>query len=141
VVSSVSQEPEIAYLYSLFACSPKMSTIAVRDPAGYFDPFRGAHYQDPAIQKTYTKEFLAAHKESMANSIPDLYLKGQGEYFDELRVNLAAADAGTKTPKQAMDDTAAAWARITRRMGARSQEVQWRFLKSLYPANVRDRLT
>ncbi len=141
VVSSVSQQPEIAYLYSLFACSPKMSTIAVRDPAGYFDPFRGAHYHDPEIQKTYTKEFLAAHKESMANSIPDLYLKGQGEYFDELRVNLAAADAGTKTPKQAMDDTASAWARITRRMGARSQEVQWKFLKSLYPANVRDRLS
>jgi len=140
VVSSVSKEPEIAYLYSLFACSPKMSTIAVRDPAGYFDPFRGAHYEDPEIQKTYTPEFLAAHKESMANSIPDLYLKGQGEYFDELRVNIAAADAGTKTPKQALDDTAATWARITRRMGARSQEVQWKFLKSLYPSNVRDRL-
>jgi multiple sugar transport system substrate-binding protein len=140
VVSSVSREPEIAYLYTLFACSPAMSTVAVRDPGGYFDPFRGAHYLDPEIQKTYSPEFLAAHKESMANSIPDLYLKGQGEYFDELRVNLAAADAGTKTPKQAMDDTAASWARITRRMGARSQAVQWKFLKSLYPPKVRDRL-
>jgi multiple sugar transport system substrate-binding protein len=140
VVSSVSREPEIAYLYSLFACSPKMSTVAVRDPGGYFDPFRGVHYQDPDIQKTYSKEFLDAHRDSMTNSIPDLYLKGQGEYFDELRVNLAAADAGTKTPKQAMDDTAATWARITRRMGARSQAVQWKFLKSLYPPKVRDRL-
>ena len=63
---------------------PDMSTIAVRDPAGYFDPFRGAHYEDPEIQKAYTPEFLAAHKASMVNSIPDLYLKGQGEYFDEL---------------------------------------------------------
>jgi multiple sugar transport system substrate-binding protein len=141
VVSSVSREPEIAYLYTLFACSPKMSTIAVRDPGGYFDPFRGAHYADPEIQKTYSPEFLAAHKESMVNSIPDLYLKGQGEYFDELRVNLTAADAGTKTPKQAMDDTAATWSRITRRMGARSQAVQWKFLKSLYPEKVRNRLT
>jgi multiple sugar transport system substrate-binding protein len=76
----------------------------------------------------------------MRNSIPDLYLKGQGEYFDELRVNLAAADVGEKTPKEALDDTAQAWERITRRMGSRSQAVQWAFLKSSYPAGVRDRL-
>lgn len=140
IVSSVSPEPEIAYLYTLFACSPVMSTIAVRDPDGYFDPTRGAHYEDAEIQKTYSPEFLKAHKASMMNSIPDLYLKGQGEYFDELRVNIAAADAGSKTPKAALDDTAAAWERITRRMGNRSQEVQWRFLKSSYPADIRDRL-
>ena len=140
IVSSVSPEPEIAYLYTLYACSPAMSTIAVRDPDGYFDPTRAAHYDDTEIQKTYTPEFLLAHKASMIDSIPDFYLKGQGEYFDELRVNIAAADAGSKTAKAALDDTAAAWERITRRMGARSQEVQWRFLKSSYPAGIRDRL-
>lgn len=137
VVSSVSREPEIAYLFTLYACSPAMSTIAVRDPGGYFDPFRGAHYKDPEIIKTYTKEFLVAHEDSMRNSIPDLYLKGQGEYFDELRVNLAAADVGEKTPKQALDDAARSWQRITRRMGKRSQKVQWDFLKSIYPAGAR----
>lgn len=140
IVSAVSPEPEIAYLYTLYATSPTLSTIAVRDPAGYFDPTRNAHYEDAEIQQTYSPEFLVAHKASMINSIPDLYLKGQGEYFDELRVNLTAADAGTKTAKAALDDTAAAWERITRRMGARSQEVQWRFLKSNYPASVRDKL-
>ena len=140
VVSSVSPEPEIAYLFTLYACSPKMSTIAVRDPGGYFDPFRGAHYEDGEIQATYSPEFLAVHKDSMENSIPDLYLKGQGEYFDELRVNLGAADAGTKTAKEALDDTADSWDRITRRMGARSQAVQWAFLKSIYPENIRNRL-
>lgn len=140
VVSSVSPEPEIAYLFSLYACSPAMSTVATRDPGGYFDPTRGAHYEDPEIQQVYTKEFLAAHKQSMINSIPDLYLKGQGEYFDELRVNIAAAEAGSKTAKAALDDCAAAWERITRRMGSRSQEVQWRFLKSNYPSGIRDRL-
>lgn len=140
IVSSVSPEPEIAYLYTLYAASPVLSTIAVRDPAGYFDPTRNAHYEDAEIKNTYSPEFLVAHKASMINSIPDLYLKGQGEYFDELRVNIAAADAGTKTAKAALDDTAAAWGRITRRMGARSQEVQWRYLKSNYPAGIRDKL-
>ncbi|MEM8852818.1 MAG: transcriptional antiterminator, partial [Pseudomonadota bacterium] len=141
VVNSVSQEPEIAYLYSLFACSPAMSTIAVQDPDGYFDPTRSAHYDDPDITKTYSADFLRAHRDSMRDSIPDLYLKGQGEYFDELRVAIAAADAGTKTPKEALDDCASAWSRITRRMGRRSQAVQWQFLKSSYPESVRDKLT
>lgn len=141
VVSSVTPDPEIAYLYTLFACSPTMSTIAVRDPGGYFDPFRGAHYKDSEISKTYSPEFLVAHKESMENSIPDLYLKGQGEYFDELRVNIAAADAGTKSAREALDDTARSWDRITRRMGKRSQAVQWAFLKSIYPADIRNRLS
>ena len=109
-----------------------------RDPGGYFDPFRGAHYKDAQITETYSKPFLDAHEDSMRNSIPDLYLKGQGEYFDELRVNLTAADVGEKTPKEALDDTAAAWKRITRRMGKRSQKVQWDFLKSIYPEGVRD---
>src|SRR5690606_13837325 len=106
----------------------------------YFDPTRKAHYEDQQIRDTYTPEFLEVHKASMANSIPDLYLKGQGEYFDELRVNLTAADAGTKTAKQALDDTAAAWERITRRMGGRSQAVQWAFLKDNYPEAIRARL-
>lgn len=141
VVSAVSPEPEIAYLYTLFAQSPAMSTVAVRDPAGYFDPIRGVHYKDPDVIGAYSAEFLAAHEDSMRNSIPDLYLKGQGEYFDELRVNIQAADVGEKTPQEALDDTASAWERITRRMGARSQAVQWAFLKSIYPAGIRDRLT
>lgn len=141
VVSTYSGSPEIAYLFTLYAASPVMSTIAVRDPGGYFDPFRKVHYTDAEIAQTYTPEFLATHEVSMANSIPDLYLKGQGEYFDELRVNIAAADAGTKTAKEALDDCARSWERITRRMGARSQQVQWNFLKSIYPADIRAKLT
>ncbi len=141
VVSTYSGNPEIAYLFTLYAASPVMSTIAVRDPGGYFDPFRKVHYTDAEIAQTYTPEFLATHEVSMANSIPDLYLKGQGEYFDELRVSIAAADAGTKTAKEALDDCARSWERITRRMGARSQQVQWNFLKSIYPADIRAKLT
>jgi multiple sugar transport system substrate-binding protein len=141
VVSSVSPEPEIAYLFTLYACSPAMSTIAVRDIGGYFDPFRGDHYVDSEIIDAYSAEFLEVHKASMEGSIPDFYLKGQGEYFDELRTNLGAADAGTKTARQALDDTARSWERITRRMGKRSQAVQWAFLKSIYPESVRSRLS
>jgi multiple sugar transport system substrate-binding protein len=140
VVSSLSKEQEIAYLYTLYAVSPELSTVAVRDPAGYFDPFRDEHYKDPDIIKLYSKEFLEVHEASMRGSIPDLYLKGQGEYFDVLRVNLQNADVGQKTPKQALDDTAREWDRISRRIGRKGQIVQWQFLKSLYPQAVRTNL-
>ena len=96
-MSSLSKEQEIAYLFTLYAVSPALSTIAVRDPGGYFDPFRDEHYKDPDIIKLYSKEFLDVHEASMRGSIPDLYLKGQGEYFDVLRVNVQAADIGQKT--------------------------------------------
>ena len=141
VVNTYSKDPELAYLFSLYACGPEMSTIATRDPGGYFDPTRSAHYKDPEIMATYSPEFLVAHEASMRDSIPDLYLKGQGEYFDALRVNIQAADVGKVTPQQAMDETAQVWERVTRRMGARSQKVQWNYLKSLYPAAVRAALS
>jgi multiple sugar transport system substrate-binding protein len=136
IVSSASKEPEIAYLFSLYASSPEMSTLAVQDPGGYFDPIRASHYKDPSIIQTYSEEFLVAHEASMRDSMPDLYLKGQGEYFDALRVNIQAADVGKMTPKQALDATARTWESVTRRMGRRSQNVQWAFLKSLYPKEL-----
>jgi multiple sugar transport system substrate-binding protein len=118
-----------------------MSIVAVRDPAGYFDPYRAAHYKDPDIIKAYSEEFLVAHEASMRDSIPDLYLKGQGEYFDVLRVKIQEADVGTTSPQEALDDVASNWKRITRRMNTQGQKVQWAFLKSLYPGNVRSALT
>jgi multiple sugar transport system substrate-binding protein len=139
-VSSLSKEQEIAYLFTLYAVSPLMSTIAVRDAGGYFDPFREEHYKDPEIIKLYSKEFLDVHEASMRGCIPDLYLKGQGEYFDVLRVNVQAADTGQKTAKQALDDTARDWDRISRRIGRKGQTVQWRFLKGLYPPAARANL-
>jgi len=84
--------------------------------------------------------FPAVHEQAMRDSIPDLYLRGQGEYFDVLRVNIQATDVGEKKPKQALDEVASKWDSITRRMGKPSQVVQWRFLKSNYPEGIRDRL-
>ena len=139
-VSSGSQEPEIAYLFALFACSPEMSTRAVREPAGYFDPFRSEHYRDPQIVEAYSPDFLFAHRRSMARSIPDLYLKGQGEYFDALRENLIQADEGAIDAKEALTRTATQWRQTTRRNGRPGQIEQWTFLRSRYPEDVRWRL-
>ncbi len=136
-VSSFSKEPEISYLFTLFACCPDMSTKAVQYSSGYFDPFRVEHYDDQEIQATYSKSFLKAHKYSMQNSIPDLYLTGQGEYWDVLKEYIELADRGKMSPKFALDATADSWNQISKRYGIDNQLEQWKFLKTRYPAQIR----
>ena len=140
-VSNFSKEPEIAYLFTLYACSPKMSTLAVRFPDGYFDPFRIEHYKDSNIQSTYSKSFLDTHLVSMKNSIPDLYLPGQGEYLDALKENIDLANQGFVTPERAMNTVAKIWRHINHRLGVSSQLEQWHYLKSRYPNNIKTRLS
>ena len=135
-VSNNSSEPELAYLFTLFACSPKMSTLAVQFSEGYFDPFRDEHYVDKKIENTYSREFLDTHKFSMKHSIPDLYLSGQGEYWDALKDNIDLADRGKLSPQLALNNTAKIWNNISSRYGVKSQQEQWKFLKSQYPEKL-----
>ncbi|MFK7794004.1 MAG: ABC transporter substrate-binding protein [Gammaproteobacteria bacterium] len=139
-VSSFTNEPEVAFLYTLFACSPSMSTLAVQYPDGYFDPFRNEHYEDEKIIETYSKPFLDAHQFSMKNSIPDLYLTGQGDYWDALKDNLDLANRGKITAKLALNTTAKIWSQISSRHGKKSQLEQWKYLKAHYPENIRNKL-
>ncbi len=139
-VSNNSSEPELAYLFTLFECSPKMSTLAVQFSEGYFDPFRDEHYVDEKIEATYSREFLDTHKFSMKHSIPDLYLSGQGEYWDALKDNIDLADRGKLSPRLALNNTAKIWKNISSRYGVKSQQEQWMFLKSQYPEKLQSLL-
>lgn len=140
VVASQSKETEIAYLFALFASSPRQSTRSVSDPKGYFDPHRPEHYQDEGIIDAYTKPFLEAHEASMRGAIPDLYLDGHGEYFGALNEGIIAAHQGRKDAAAAMDEIAKRWKIITHRLGWAKQQAQWRALRSKYPAGIASRL-
>ena len=139
-VANTSSHKEIAYLFTLFACSPKMSTIAVREKDGYFDPFRLEHYDDPVIRATYSPEFLAEHRSSMENSIPDLYLRGQTQYYDALRNQISLAHDGKISAREALNQTAKTWSRLHVKFDRRGQLEQWQLLKGLYPESIRHHL-
>lgn len=141
VVSSRSKRQQLAYLFALYACAPEPSTLAVREAGGYFDPFRPEHYEDAVISKTYSPEFLDAHRASMAESIPDFYLKGQGAYLDVLRESIGLAQSAALSPQRALDLAAQEWEGITNRMGREGQIEQWQFLKSQYPQRARSLLS
>ncbi|NNF24811.1 MAG: extracellular solute-binding protein [Rhodobacteraceae bacterium] len=140
VVTSSSQMPEIAYLFSLFASSPEMSTLAVRQADGYFDPIRPEHYRDPGIVSAYSEAFLDVHRASLEEAIPDLYLAGQGDYLSALSDMILLALNREVTADVAMRRAAEKWDLITRRIGRDAQIRRWRFLQKKYPATVRSLL-
>lgn len=138
-VGARSRHPELAYLLTLYACSPRVSTIAVR-ANGFFDPFRPEHYADAAVVERYSAPFLEVHEASMRSSIPDFYLRGHGEYFDVLRRFLVRAETGKMRPREALGLVRRAWDEITDRLGRDRQIAQWRALRASYPQAIRDRL-
>ena len=140
VVSSHSPEPEIAYLFALFASGSEMSTLSVQQQAGYFDPFRPEHYNDPLVQKIYSSEFLEVHAHSMQNAIPDLYLAHQGEYFLALSEWLVRALQGDVSPEIALNRVAESWNLISVRSGLERQKERWLQLRGKYPQPLRSQL-
>ncbi|MEE9320177.1 MAG: extracellular solute-binding protein [Granulosicoccus sp.] len=140
VVTTGSHEPELAYLFALFASSSKQSTSAVRQAGGYFDPIRLEHYNDPEIQRIYSREFLAVHEKSLKSAIPDLYLANQGQYFRTLNQWLDRALSGTVNPETALKRAAQQWRLITERSDTTLQQSRWINLRDKYPSEVSSRL-
>ncbi len=128
VVSHYSKQPELAYLFTLFATLPEMSTLAVRQD-GFFDPFRAEHYKDKAITNTYTSSFLKAHQKTMAQAIPYFYLEGQGRYIQVLQEAVVSAYEGYVTAQEALEYAASEWEKITNYIGREKQIEQWIKLK------------
>ncbi len=137
VVSANTALPELSYLFALFASTPEISTMAVRQKDGFFDPYRPEHYQDLGIQAAYSTEFLEIHRASLENAIPDLYLKGQGEYFRLLNDGLALALERELHPEKALQRVAIRWRLITKSMGLEKQIERWARLRNKYPKHIR----
>lgn len=132
-VPSGSARAEVGYLFSLFACSPSMSTLAVRQPDGYFDPFRVSHYEDSKIRSTYSTPFLNTHAEAMQRCLPDCYIGGQSDYFASLARYVAIATEGKLSPLEALRTTARQWQQITARRGRDRQIQSWHSVRGSYP--------
>lgn len=133
VVTSVSTQPELAYLFCLFASSSVMSTDAVSKSEGFFDPFRPEHYANDTVRDIYSSAFLKTHQKAMTIAIPDLYLINQTDYFVELNAALDTAINGNETPVRALERAATQWDLITRRSDRQRQQARWNRLRAKYP--------
>jgi multiple sugar transport system substrate-binding protein len=140
VVTADSLQPEVAYLFTLFASTPAMSTISVQQQGGYFDPIQKGQHQDPKIEKIYSRAFLEVHEHSLETAIPDLYLANQGEYFNSLNSALSKALSGKLRPEIALRRVADEWQLISKRSGIKAQSERWEKLRQKYPKKVRSQL-
>jgi multiple sugar transport system substrate-binding protein len=140
VVTRNSLQPEISYLFSLFASTPEMSTLAVSQADGFFDPYRPEHYDDIGIQAAYGREFLQVQRESLESAIPDLYLQHQGEYFRVLNDWLSRAVSKDVSAEAALTRVAESWRLITHSAGHEKQRARWQQLRAKYPEEIRHRL-
>ena len=121
VIAKDSANPELSYLFALFASSPEMSTLAVRQKDGFFDPFRPEHYRDSGIQAAYSEPFLKVHRASLEAAIPDFYLKDQAAYFSVLNEWLFRALSGEVDPETALSRVAQRWDLISNKSDRRVQ--------------------
>lgn len=117
MVSAQSQAPEAAYLLLQWLGSARIYSWMTANPGGYFDPFRLSDFVDPLVRETYHAYHMDIVRETVARSVPTINYPGATAFNNALDENLMAALTKAKSPEQAMADTAAEWAKITRRIG------------------------
>ena len=109
-----------------------MSTIAVRDRRRLLRSVPRRALRGPADHRgLHARNSWRCMRISMRNSIPDFYLEGPGRVFRRAAGQHHRGRCGNEDRRNKRSTIRrAAWERITRRMGTRSQKVQWAFLKS-----------
>lgn len=127
VVSKYSPNPELAYAYAQWMTSPTISMDCIPYLGGYADPYRVHHMlaPSPRMIDAYSKDYLQTLYRNIVNTVPDFCLPGGFEYQDALDKEIHACMTGDKKPKQALDDAARAFERITRRIGHEKVRQAW----------------
>ena len=128
--------PAVAKAFALFAVTSSMSTEAVRQTNGFFDPFRAEHYDDPHIRAAYGDDFLATHRASLVNAIPDLYITDRATFFSILGNWLRLALDGVVEPDVALTRVAQQWDLLTDRADRTKQSERWLRLREKFPDDV-----
>lgn len=138
-VSKYSANPELAYAYAQWMTSPTISSDAIPYLGGYSDPYRVNHMLAPTqrLLDTYTPEYLKTLYDNMVNTVPDFCVPGGFEYQDALDKQVHACMTGAKKPKEALDDAARAFERITRRIGRDKVKKSWLALTKNLAAPIR----
>ena len=113
---------EDAFKVMAFFGSPEISRILVVDTKTHLDPWRKSHFSDPTMYKEMSaagcaEDFVNAELVSLKRGIPQLNIKFSFRYQDALSKAISQALSGELSPKQALDNAAAEWDRMTDEIG------------------------
>lgn len=125
VVPATASSAVSGYLFSRFAVSERISTMAVGEKDGYFDPFHQAHYLDRAVVQAYSKPFLDVHENAMRLARHNFNVPGHGSYMTSLNENLTLAMEGNLSARQALQIIESEWELTTLEIGRDEQARRW----------------
>ena len=118
-MSADSRNQEAAYTVLRHILSPEASLHLVLMPGT--DIFRTSQFEHPVIKQVAPAKYLEVYQESITDNFPELRIPGGFEYYDALDVAVQKALAGQLGVKEALDEAAAQWERITDRIGRDGQ--------------------
>jgi multiple sugar transport system substrate-binding protein len=113
---------EPAYLVLQWLSSRQVFNWYTGNPAGYMDPNHTSSLSDPLVRASYKPYACDKLKQIIPHTAPCiLAIRGAREYTQALDQNLQKAITKQISPEKAMSDTAAAWEKITNRIGRAKQ--------------------
>jgi multiple sugar transport system substrate-binding protein len=113
---------EPAYLVLQWLSSRHVFNWFTGNPAGYMDPNHTSSLNDPLVRASYKPYACDKLKQVIPHTAPCfLAIRGAREYTQALDQNLQKAITKQISPQKAMADTAAAWEKITNRIGRGKQ--------------------
>jgi multiple sugar transport system substrate-binding protein len=132
-VMATSKNQEAAYLFNQWANSPSISLQRVMLPYTLRDPYRISHYKSPLYKRLWKGAdlYLKTLAEAANDAVLDLTMPGAGDYANAIDRAMTAMYAG-KDVKQALDEAASEWDRITDKLGTDKQRAAYALFLS-YP--------
>jgi len=116
-VSSQSKYPEASYLFLQWLGSSRIFSWMSSNPAGFFDPFQLANFDDPLVEESYHPYQVANIRETIKRAVPTINYQGASAYHKALDENLMAALSGKQSAEEAMQRTEKEWEKVTQRTG------------------------
>ncbi len=131
-ISKYSKVKDATAVVLEFISSPEESLKIVMDPKTIMDPWRNSHFTSEKFRSAFpgAAEYLDAIKESFQYTVPDPMIPGSNEYRRRVSEKVTQALQKGLSPKEALDQAAEEWDKITRRRGLKRQQEFWKLQMS-----------
>ena len=127
-VSKYSKVKDATAVVLEFISSPEQSLKIDMDSKTLMDPWRNSHFTAEKFRSAFpgAGEYLDAIKESFPYTHPDPQIPGSDEYRRRIHEAVTKALQKSVSPKEALDQAAEEWDKITKRRGLSKQKEFWK---------------
>lgn len=127
-ISKYSKVKDATAVVLEFVSSPEHSLTIVMDPKTIMDPWRTSHLTSEKFRSAFpgADQYLDAIKESFAYTVPGVMIPGGDEYQRRVAASVSQALQKSITPKEALDQAAEEWDKITKRRNLKRQQEFWK---------------